>query len=211
MKSFLHWITDLLFPSRCIGCNALGADICEQCLHSLKPLKNQHGWIVATAPLSGIVEAAVYALKYRGMQQLAEPLGNWMAGAIGLRRDTAEMFGFNPLIVPVPLHPRRLRERGYNQAALLARRIAVIAAMPINEQALSRVRHTDSQVKTSSRMERLENMRGAFSANNPDVVRGHDIILIDDVCTTGATLTDCARALRAANASSIHAIVLARK
>lgn len=217
MKSLLNWITDLIFPPRCAACNALGTDLCQKCLQKLKPW---HGprvglpagrQVVAGAAMEGVVEPLIYALKYKGMYRLATPLGDWLAGTIGLRRDTAQMFGENPLIVPVPLHARRLRERGYNQAALLARRLATVAMMPIDETALVRVRATGSQVETHSREERLENMFGAFRCEHPELVEGRDVILVDDVCTTGATLDDCARALRVAGAGSIHAIVLARK
>lgn len=160
--------------------------------------------------MEGIAETVIYALKYRAMQQLAVPLGDWMAGTIGLRRDTAQMFGANPLIVPVPLHLSRLRERDYNQAALLAHRLAIASAMPLDESALVRVRHTGSQVRTHSRIERLDSMRGAFAVAHPETVADRDIVLIDDVCTTGATLEDCARALKESGARSVSAIVLAR-
>jgi len=160
--------------------------------------------------MGGLLETAIYALKYRALQQLAVPLGDWAAGVIGLRRGTAVMFGTNPLLVPVPLHPSRLRERDYNQAALLARRLAIASAMPLEESALARVRHTGSQVRTHSRVERLDNMKGAFSVAHPETVADRDIVLVDDVCTTGATLEDCARALKEAGARSVSAIVLAR-
>lgn len=211
MESLLNWITDIVFPPRCAVCHALGADLCQLCLKKLKPRTGPQGWIVAGSAMEGIVEPLVYALKYKGMYRIATPLGDWLAGAVGLRSDTATMFGDNPLIVPVPLHARRLRERGYNQATLLARRLAVIAAMPLDEQALVRMRATGSQVETRSREERLENMQYAFNAPHPEHIAGRDIVLVDDVCTTGATLNDCARALRVAGAASIHAIVLARK
>jgi ComF family protein len=211
MESLINWITDLIFPPRCAACNALGADLCQTCLQKLKPWRGTRSWIVAGAAMEGVIEPLIYALKYKGMYRLAAPLGDWLAGTIGLRRDTAQMFGDNPLIVPVPLHARRLRERGYNQAALLARRLAAIAAMPLDEHALVRVRATGSQVETHSRDERLENMREAFVCPDASRVAGRDIILVDDVCTTGATLDDCARALRVAGVGSIHAIVLARK
>ncbi len=160
--------------------------------------------------MGDIAETAVYALKYRAMQQLAIPLGDWTATVVGLRPSTRIMFGANPLIMPVPLHPTRLRERDYNQAALLARRLAIAAAMPLEESALIRIRHTGSQVRTHSRIERLDNMRGAFAVQRPEMVADRDIVLVDDVCTTGATLEDCARALKESGAASVSAVVVAR-
>jgi ComF family protein len=209
---FFHWILECIWPARCAGCNVLGTDVCARCLERLpRALGSRSDWIIAAASMEGLTEPLIYALKYKGMYRLATPLGDWLAGVIGLHRDTATMFGDNPLLVPVPLHAKRLRERGYNQAALLARRLATVSMMPIDEHALVRVRSTNSQVETHSREERLENMYGAFACPHPELIKGRDIILVDDVCTTGATLNDCARALRVAGAGSVHAIVLARK
>lgn len=213
----MQWFAELLWPARCIGCRMLGSDLCTRCLGTARKQEVQrlrgHAYLdalVVAAPLKGIIETAVYALKYRGMRQLAVPLGDWTAGVIGLRRSTSTMFGANPLIVPVPLHVSRLRERDYNQAALLARRLSMIAAMPLSESVLVRLRNTGSQVRTYSRIERLDNMRGAFSVTEAKTVTDRDIVLVDDVCTTGATLEDCARALKESGARSVSAIVLAR-
>ncbi|MEK7638210.1 MAG: ComF family protein [Patescibacteria group bacterium] len=213
----LRWFAELLWPSRCAACSTLGAVLCGACLATLTPL-NERGRtqsayldsLTAASPMRGTMEILIYALKYRGMQQLAIPLGDWMAGVIGLRRDTARMFGANPLIVPVPLHPSRLRERDYNQAALLARQLAIVSMGTIDTMALARVRKTHSQVRTHSRVERLDNMRGAFAVVHPETVTDRDIVLVDDVCTTGATLEDCARALKESGARLVSAIVLAR-
>jgi competence protein ComFC len=204
MQSLFHWITDCLFPPRCAGCGALGADVCPRCLSALKPLPHQRhehrqfqyvDRLIAATAMDNAVEPLIYAMKYRGLYRVAAPLGDWMAAAIGLNRTATLMFGSNPLIVPVPLHPRRLRERGYNQAALLAQRLAATSAMPLCERALVRARRTGSQVETHSRQERMHNMKEAFRCVRPELVDGKDILLVDDVCTTGATLDDCARAL----------------
>jgi ComF family protein len=153
--------------------------------------------------------AFIHAMKYLSVQSLAAPLTDRACDLLALRHDTASLFGACPLIVPVPLHASRLRERGYNQAELIARRVAVITAMPICATALSRIRPTGQQVKTSGRSERRENMRGAFVVTDGVAVVDRDIVLVDDVTTTGATLEDCARALKEAGASSVSAITLA--
>jgi ComF family protein len=233
LDDVLHWFSELLWPTRCIGCGVFGTPLCAPCLSRVSPLRMQPcpacrrpgrdgipcsacarrthiGRLIAVAPMEGLIESAVHALKYRGMRTLAVPLGDWAASVIGLRADTALMFGANPLIIPVPLHPSRLRERDYNQSALLAHRLAIIAAMPHDETALRRVRHTSSQVKTHSRVERLDNMRGAFAVVRPEAIADRDIILVDDVYTTGATSEDCARALTEAGARSVSVITLAR-
>ncbi|MFL7794769.1 MAG: ComF family protein [Anaerolineae bacterium] len=112
------------------------------------------------------------------------------------------------VIVPVPLHADRLRERGYNQAALLARELARQADLAIDEQVLVRKRATAPQVKLDAN-QRKENMRDAFCCPD-DSLAGKRILLIDDVCTTGATLEACAAALLESGAHSVQALTLAR-
>jgi ComF family protein len=112
------------------------------------------------------------------------------------------------VIVPVPLHPARLRRRGYNQAALLARELGRRVGLPVEERALQRVRATRSQMRLSA-ADRRRNVQGAFRCADGRV-RGRRVLLLDDVCTTGATLEACADALRAGGAESVWALTLAR-
>ena len=113
------------------------------------------------------------------------------------------------LVVPVPLHPVRRRSRGFNQAERLARYVADAVRMPLERAVLRRVRNTPSQVGQGIH-ERQRNMRGAFRCQRASRVRGRCVVLVDDVLTTGATLSGAARALRMAGARSVHAAVLAR-
>lgn len=150
----------------------------------------------------GPARAAIHYFKYRQAQELAKPLGGLLA----------EYWLSHPiqvdLIVPVPLHPSRLRVRGYNQAALLAQQLGQRAGLPVDEGALRRIRATASQMRLDAR-QRRQNVRGAFRC--PDGrVRGQQVLLIDDVCTTGATLEACADALRAGGAKAVWALTLAR-
>jgi len=154
-----------------------------------------------------LLARAVWHLKYRNMRMLAAPLGDRMADTLGRTAETALLARNHPLLIPVPLHPRRLRERGYNQAELLARRLAG-TVLAVASDALVRTRHTTPQVG-SGRTERREHMAGAFACLRPELVRGQRVLIVDDVCTTGATIQDCARALRTAGASSVAAAVLA--
>lgn len=151
----------------------------------------------------GPVREAVHRLKYRGQRALAEPLGGLMAD--WWERRGAEV----DLIVPVPLHPKRLRERGYNQAALLAKVMARHVGRPLaDDGVLVRVRHTRSQMELGE-AQRRRNVIGAFRADEVGV-RGRRVLLVDDVCTTGATLEACTDALRAAGAVEVRAFTLAR-
>jgi ComF family protein len=166
--------------------------------------------VIAATALAPTTERFIYALKYRGVQGLATPLADRLCALICLRPETRTMFGENPLVVPVPLHRSRMRERGYNQAHLFAERIAQTAAMPLEADVLVRIRATHQQVKTTGRAARRENMHGAFSVVDSGPIRDRDVVLIDDVTTTGATLDDCARALREAGARSVSALTFAR-
>jgi ComF family protein len=112
------------------------------------------------------------------------------------------------LIVPVPLHAARWRERGYNQSTLLASQLATASGLRLIEEALTRIRATAPQI-TLNAVEREANVRGAFEAR-ADLVRGRRVLLVDDVCTTGATLAACSHALKPAGAISVWALTLAR-
>ncbi len=149
-------------------------------------------------PLRG----AIHALKYQDRTALAVPLGHLLAER-WLDVTPQQVDG----LVPVPLHPQRLRERGYNQATLLASAMAPVLALPIQEGLLRRERPTPPQVGLAQQA-RLRNVAGAFQATGD--VAGGRWLLVDDVCTTGATLQACAQTLHAAGADTVWAITLTR-
>ena len=121
-----------------------------------------------------------------------------------------DVFGDNPLVVPVPLHPRRLRWRGFNQSELLAESLAEHFLLQTDALTLNRVRQTMPQADIQEREQRLDNVSDVFSCAHPENVRGRSILLIDDVCTTGATLNECARVLKENGAKRVVALVVAR-
>lgn len=215
---------DLLYPRTCVGCGRLGAFLCGGCRDGLPAVPRpacsacglpQTGRTCAACaehPLAldrlasafeyrDVVRTAVLYLKYRGISGLAEELGHLMAAAYA---------GPGGLVVPVPLHRDRLRERGYNQAEQLARSLARETGFPMAEHGLLRAVATPPQARLTERTQRFRNMEGAFRAV-PELVAGHDVLLIDDVATTGATVNACAMALRAAGARSVAAFTFARQ
>lgn len=208
-------ILDLLYPQRCGGCGRVGQGVwCDSCrlatrlfraadvaqsisLESAAPLI-----VVSAAPFAEPLRRGIHEFKYAGVPGLAEPFGALMGDAWRMAGLSAE------LIAPVPLHPRRQRERGFNQSELLGRRVIRETGMAIAPGALKRTRHTEHQAQLSA-AERKQNVQGAFTAD-ARTCSGKHVLLIDDVLTTGMTLTECAAALRLAGAAGVAALTLAR-
>lgn len=170
----------------------------------------------------GPLRTAIHRFKYHGRTQLAGLLAELVVRA--LREgpepgDTRDRYYRPPpqldlstldAIVPVPLHPRRQRDRGFNQAALLAQEIARDLSLPVEPGLLRRVKDTPAQVGLSLR-ERQLNVRGAFSAAERGLIEGRSVLLVDDVCTTGATLNECAKTLKRSGAALVWAVTVARQ
>lgn len=226
MKISLRTLLDTLFPPRCAGCGLRGVELCERCIASIRPpaaescprcgRESRLGSLCAACrsyagPLAGIRVACIYegvarkaihALKYRHREQLAGPLAGLLESE--LRRRPLRV----DLLTPVPLHPRKLAERGYNQSALLAAELGRRLAIPV-EPCLERLRETRAQAGLG-RKQREANVKGAFGAAPGRRVEGLRVGVVDDVCTTGATLEQCARALEDAGAASVWGIAVAR-
>lgn len=160
---------------------------------------------VAAYRSRGLVRKLVHDFKYGHQRHLRHPLAGWLGEAMDDPRLRGRSFD---LIVPVPLHPTRERERGFNQAALLAELLARQVAVPISP-ALERIRYTITQT-AYDRAERMENLHDAFRLRKKMNVRELHVLLIDDVLTTGSTLSECARVLKAAGAASVYAATAAR-
>ena len=159
---------------------------------------------VAGGSYTGALAIAVKRLKYSSRPDLARPLGAWLSERACTAGLTAD------LVVPVPLHPRKLRDRGYNQSALIASHVATALGARFAPRALLRVRDTAPQASLDKE-DRKGNIAGAFAARQKEAIRGKRILLIDDVATTGATLKACVDALMSAGAESVTPLVLARK
>jgi ComF family protein len=159
---------------------------------------------------SGLREL-IHLLKYNQVRPAAGVLGRMLAEAI---EDLQSLFtGSEVLVVPVPLHARKLRQRGFNQSELIARAGLKLKAadrqFELNAKVLERRRETKSQIGLS-RHQRRENIRGAFVVAKPGEVTGREILLVDDVFTTGTTVSECARVLRRAGASKVFVATVAR-
>ncbi len=219
---------DLLFPRWCVGCGSEGDFICPTCLKSLprinpplcprcgRPQLNAVicpvcvGWqadidgIRAPFKFDGAVRRAIHELKYKNVRAIAALLGHWLGDYLADYPLPAEV------LVPVPLHHKRLRERGYNQSRLLARELAKLSGLPLVDGCLVRERYTTPQARTSNVDERRNNVADAFACRDRRL-EGRAVLLIDDVATSGATLDACARVLKEAGAGSVWGLVLAKE
>jgi ComF family protein len=160
---------------------------------------------VAAYRARGIVRRLIHEFKYHRRLFLRHVIGDWLAAVVDDPRLSSRHFD---LIIPVPLHPAKQRERGFNQAGLLAKRLSARMNVPVRP-ALERIRYTKTQT-AFDRSERMENLRNAFRLRPAADVRGLQVLLVDDVLTTGSTLNECARVLKRAGASSIYAATAAR-
>jgi ComF family protein len=204
---------DLLFPPACVHCGRGGHWLCPECLAAIAPAEPA---LRAPEPLAGLWVAGTYEdplrlaiqqLKYEGKRRLAEPLGRVLAGTF--QRHVRER-SLPAAVLPVPLHPQRQAERGYNQAALLARALCRLEGLKLVEDVLRRTRDTPQQARMSA-AQRRANVSGAFLCPAPGpAIINQRLLVIDDVCTTGSTLGACAEALLAAGAREVWALVLAR-
>lgn len=152
----------------------------------------------------GTMRQAILLFKYGGRRTLARHLGRLMVEGAGRLLDPSQF----DLLIPVPLHPKRERARGFNQAALLAKEIGTGWGLCVGHRVLHRVRATEAQ--SGGRREREENIKGAFAVARPGRVKNMRLLLIDDVFTTGATAGECVKVLLAAGAAEVGVYTLAR-
>ena len=219
---------DLLFPRWCLGCGREGDIICSSCYARLPqiepPLCPQCGipqpegipcpacenqdhaidGIRSPFRFEGVMRQAVHQFKYKNLRAAAEPLAELLWSY--LKDNPVE----GDILVPVPLYGKRLRERGYNQSALLARELSRLSGLPLETNCLTRSRYSSPQAKAASAGERRQNVCGAFTCRNTNL-KGKRVILIDDVATSGATLDACAAALKDGGAAFVWGLTLARE
>lgn len=211
--NFLFDILNLFYPRSCLLCTNALLDkenhICIACNHELPVTgfskisenaleKTFYGRVPlqgATALLyftkQGKTQQLIHLLKYKGKQQI----GFWAGNYLGHLMSESKRFQLIDAIVPVPLHPKKLKKRGYNQVIRFGRQLAAVLQLPFHEELLQRVGHADTQSKRT-RVDRWENVRDQFILNPNIKLISSNLLLIDDVVTTGATVESCYHALK---------------
>ncbi len=213
LLSILTGTINLFFPSQCVGCGIIGDFLCVQCMTIIPQSNNlSQSWITALFDYQNpVIRNAIWRLKYKNARGIAKYFGQriYKNTIVTIKKDHHHDKKF--LIIPIPLHIKRFRERGYNQSELLARALLIHDSderMILSINILFRIRETTPQAKGRKRAARIENLQGAFFAD-PAHVHGEHIILIDDVATTGATLSEARKILLAAGACCVQAVVVA--
>jgi len=238
LKRILTGLADLIFPPRCITCDTIldhyeNLPVCPACLSKIKfitsPLcsccgipffgadESDHlcGDCIISKPAFTVARAvghyestlleAIHNFKYRGKITFGKIMGRLMAEYKSPNFNISDF----TLIIPVPLHSKRLRERGFNQSVILAREIVRILPIPMDFLTLKRYTYTEPQIHLGKK-ERESNVRGAFMVTDPDKIKDRKIILVDDVYTTGSTVKECARMLMKNGAQTVAVLTLAR-
>jgi len=229
---------DLILPKKCLGCQREGTFLCSECLNLIKlnswqicPIceksLTEYGEVcryckLEKPPLDALTTASSYEnplivklvhnFKYKFIDELSVPLSKLL-----IKTFQKNKLALPDLIIPVPLHPFRLRWRGFNQAELLAQNLAqnLLPSFPIktDTKILTRIKYTSTQATLKKSEDRQQNIQDAFQIDlsQIDKIKNHRILLIDDICTTGNTLMECSKQLRKLKPKSIQALAIARQ
>jgi len=215
----INHVLTLLYPFICPLCRIKTekTGLCQGCFDSIErisPSANRTRYqsidiyyqkLYSVGLYKGILKEAIHLLKYRGKLSLVKDLSGLLIEFANIHLDITQI----DLIVPVPLHNTKLREREFNQATILAMPIAKKFGIPLSQGNLERVRATQPQTGLK-RHERLQNLKGAFKVKNPSIINEKRILLVDDVFTTGATVNECGKVLFSSGATDISVLTLAQ-
>lgn len=176
--------------------------LCQDCLQKEPPFSRHR----SCAKYTGRLKDIILLFKYRQLQVLGKDLANFGYRALGREED---LWWGVEAIVPVPLHPKRKKQRGFNQAQIIAKELAKLKGIELVERSLVKVKNVPPQTSLKAE-ERKKNVRGAFQVVKNEWIKGRVVLLVDDVYTTGSTISECSAALRKAGAKEVRAITLAQ-
>ena len=214
---FLDTILNVIFPVNCISCGENGSDLCIKCLSgSPSALRESASWIF---PLFDYrhppIKKSIWLLKYKGKERLASIFAEVLYDKIIEELSDLSVFrNFNDVIlIPIPLSQKRYRERGYNQTELICQKLMKLdekrSNFKLGNNILIKIKETEHQARIKDKGARLKNLSDSFFVKNPELIKNRNLILIDDVTTTGATLTEAKKILKQSGARKIIAFTVA--
>ncbi len=223
LKTMFRLISDLLldvlFPRRCFGCGSDGLALCETCIGELPPAPAESGDVVAYAPFSyrhPPLKKALWALKFKGTTEVARICAALLyERIIPLVEEYGSYRGVRmPLLIPVPISRRRRWARGYNQTELIARELARLdrgSSFELASTVLQKIKDAPPQTSLREKTARMKNIEGCFAVapEEAPLLRGRDVIVLDDIFTTGATFREARRALKATGARTVICVAVA--
>ncbi len=235
-KKYLEALIDLLMPNHCVSCKTVQSEgLCHKCVQQVvylkdnfcpicgRPHKDEKNNLLcphcigdkpkflfcrSAFSYDGPIKDALHHLKFEGRSDLAGPLAKLLIQYIDRHCPEVKYSGFDR-VASVPVGKKKMAKRGYNQAAIFAEALSKRLAIPNGADILVRVKETKPQFNLN-REERLQNLDGAFAVQNHHLVAGQRLLLVDDIFTTGATVTECTRVLLQAGAKKVSVITLAR-
>ncbi|RIV18223.1 ComF family protein [Fibrisoma montanum] len=227
IRSVIADFADLLFPTLCLSCNSALQEneqiLCTDCRISLPETGQHHepnpqalNKFAGKVPIQfaasylyytkgGTVQKLIHHIKYKGKKEAAREIAGWYGYQL---KDTSNWLNVADLIIGVPLHKNRQRQRGYNQADWIAEGLSESLGIPFRTDVLIRTKFLSSQTR-KNRIERWENVSSVFAVQNADVVKDRNIVVVDDVLTTGATVEACAAELLKAGCKSVGILTIA--
>ncbi len=217
LKKLYEIILSALFPKRCADCQSKGNYLCLNCENKIyrNGIFDNKTIFSVTSYHTPVIQQLVWLLKYKKVREVAQIFARWLYEAlleelseISLYREQAGKI----LIIPIPLSKKRLRERGFNQAEEIAKHLTEMdpKLFRLETKVFIKTKNTPTQVSVKNRNERLNNLKGAFNLINKKIIQGRTIILLDDVATTGATLTEAEKVLNRGKPRRIIKVTVAR-
>lgn len=221
---FLNTILDIVFPVKCMLCGKTGVDLCLDCLKEAPSAERESvKWVF---PLYDYrhptIKKSLWLLKYKGKKRLANIFAEIIYDKILEELSELSILEnfVKPILIPIPLSPKRYRERGYNQAELICKELIKINKVrnkeinfSLENNILSKIKETEHQARIKNRNERLKNLIGSFAVQNTEknlsLIKNRNIILIDDITTTGATLNEARKILKQAGVRKVIAFTVA--
>lgn len=214
--SFLNTILKIVFPVNCLSCGKSGEDLCFQCIGSFPEAEREsENWVFPIYDYRHpAVKKTIWLLKYKGKKTLTKVLAQILyARIVEELSDLSKMENFREsVLVPIPLTRARKIERGFNQAELMCKKLMKLDTdniFRLETKSLIKIKKTEHQARILDRSKRLKNIIGTFGVKRPERIKGKNIILIDDVTTTGATLSEAKKVLKCSGAKKVIAFTIA--